>query len=102
MNQARRPVSYFRLGLLKRALPLAWLAAADALLQRSGALYSPSVFTRNRLRDEAAPALATALIFQCPQCQQRLIRGADEWRCAAGHRYRVRDGIHDFRAPRAG
>ena len=98
--EARLPVSYFRLGLLKRALPTAWLAAADALLQRSGALYSPSVFTRNRLRADAAAALTTELHFQCPQCQQRLSRGGDGWRCAAGHHYRVREGIHDFRAPR--
>ncbi len=100
-NEARRPVSYFRLGLLKRALPTHWLAAADALLQRSGVLYSPSVFTRNYLADENAGALTDELEFCCPRCQEHLERVGDSWRCHDGSRYAIHDGIHDFRAPLA-
>ena len=100
-SEARRPVSYFRLGLLKRTLPTPWLVAADTLLQHSGVLYSPSVFTRNRLADEKAAALTASLEFRCPRCQERLEREDETWRCRDGSRYAIRDGIHDFRAPLA-
>lgn len=48
--EARRAVSHFRVGLLKRAVPLNALVAADRLLQRVGALWpwTPSVFVRAR------------------------------------------------------
>jgi ubiquinone/menaquinone biosynthesis C-methylase UbiE len=48
--EARRAVSHFRLGWLKRRAPLAWLVAADRALQRIGALWpwTPSIFVRAR------------------------------------------------------
>ena len=96
-NEGNRPVSYFRLGILKRTLPTRWLAALDAVLQNTGALYSPSIFTRNRLLPTEAAPLTDSLAFQCPTCHHSLTREADSWLCPDGCRYAIRDGIHDFR-----
>ncbi len=97
-SEARRPASYFRLGLLKRTLPLGWLVAADALLQSTNWLYSPSIVTRNRLVKGAAP-LRAELAFSCPSCKTELTRAGETWHCAGGCHFAIRDGIHDFRAP---
>lgn len=50
--ETRRAVSHFRLGWLKRRVPLNWLIAADRALQRVGAFWTwtPSVFVRARKR----------------------------------------------------
>ncbi len=96
-NESKRPVSFLRLGILKRIFPAAWLAAFDALLQTTGALYSPSIFTRNRLIQDEALARAERLIFTCPSCHVPLQRENESWRCSTGCRYLIRDGIHDFR-----
>src|SRR5260370_12019845 len=44
--EARRAVSHFRVGLLKRAVPVRWLAGADRALQRIGGMWpvTPSIF----------------------------------------------------------
>ena len=47
------PVSWFRLGLLKRALPTQLLAAMDGVLQRSNFALSPSVFLDLQLLGQA-------------------------------------------------
>ncbi len=48
--EARRAVSHFRVGLLKRTAPFGLLVAADRALQRVGALWpwTPSVFVKAR------------------------------------------------------
>ncbi len=50
--EARRAVSYFRVGFLKRHVPLRWLLFWERLAQATGrwtwSLYSPSVFLRLR------------------------------------------------------
>jgi ubiquinone/menaquinone biosynthesis C-methylase UbiE len=48
--EARRAVSHFRVGLLKRAVPVGLLAGADRALQRVGGLWpwTPSIFVRAR------------------------------------------------------
>lgn len=96
-NESKRPVSFLRLGILKRTLPAHWLVAFDAILQSTGALYSPSIFTRNRHVNEEALALSDPLVFYCPRCQVPLQFEGDSWRCPSGCRYLIRDGIHDFR-----
>lgn len=100
--RALRALSYLRLPLLKRALPAAWLAAADALLQPTGALLqlSPSVFVLARASGPAQPAPAGAF-FRCPECASLdLSDHADHLLCAGcGRRWPVRDGIYDFKEP---
>ena len=50
--EARRAVSHFRWGPLKRVVPLHWLIAADRALQRVGGRWpwTPSIFVRTRKR----------------------------------------------------
>lgn len=110
--EAKRSVSHFRLGLLKRLVPAKWLAALDGLLQPTGewAQFTPSVFVRaRRAGRDAVPAADRAgeiaapprpeVIFQCPSCGAHpLTAGADSLTCpACGRAYSLRDGIYDFR-----
>lgn len=100
VTERRRALSYFRLGILKRAFPTRLLVALDRLLQPSGewALYSPSVFTRNRaVGDEPAAALDGPL-FKCLNCGGLLRTEGETVVCANGDgRWAIRDGIYDFK-----
>ncbi len=108
--EAKRAVSHFRLGLLKRLVPAKWLAALDGLLQPTGewAQFTPSVFVRARRveRDGIPPegngriANPTYIeIFQCPSCGTHpLTAGAEALTCpSCGRAYELRDRIYDFR-----
>jgi SAM-dependent methyltransferase len=99
----RVPVSWLRLGVLKRYLPARLLAEWDGLLQGSGWLVSPSVFTLNSARSEVAAvnnlALTGEAILACPLSGSPLTRDGDTLVSADGTRWAVRDGIYDFRAP---
>ena len=97
------PISWFRLGLLKRSLPTRLLAALDRLLQRSGWTIAPSVFLDLRLNDgsrgRAAPAADPLDILQCPRSGARLRRVDDILVSDSGIRWAIRDGVYDFRQP---
>ena len=100
--EAKRSVSHFRLGLLKRLIPAKWLAALDGLFQPTGELfqYTPSVFVRaKRSRRNEAPD--TSDFFQCPECGKHpLASQPDRLTCSScGRIYHIRDGIYDFREP---
>lgn len=98
--EKRLPVSWLRLGLLKRALPTGLLVGVDSLLQHSGALWSPSVFLRASRAGQEAVAPADGDVLRCPRSGERLQREAD---CmvarGSGLRWAIRDGIYDFREP---
>ena len=100
--EAKRTVSHFRLGLLKRLVPAKWLAALDGLFQPTGEWFqfTPSVFVRARRAGRIANPTYTDF-FQCPECGQHpLASHADHLSCpACGRIYRIRDGIYDFREP---
>jgi ubiquinone/menaquinone biosynthesis C-methylase UbiE len=93
-------VSHFRVGFLKRYIPLNWLVKMDGLAQLSGNWWqlSPSVFVRARTRGESAQA-APGSFFRCPECERYpLVEQADAIGCTAcGRRFTIRDGIYDFR-----
>ena len=98
------PVSWFRLGLLKRLLPAALLAAMDAVLQRTRWTVSPSVFLDLRLRGaDETPKLSTSTdpleILRCPQTGDRLRIAGDVLISDGGIRWGIRDGVYDFRQP---
>ena len=94
----RIPVSFLRLGLLKKTLPTSVLVNLDSLLQKTGALYSPSVFTKNTAVGDTEDNLAAEEIFACPQTGEPLTRDGDTLICAdSGVRYAIRDGIYDFK-----
>ena len=65
-------VSHFRVGWMKRFIPLGLLVGMDSLAQLSGGWWqlSPSVFVRNRAVGETALAPEGAF-FRCPVCRAR-------------------------------
>ena len=97
----RIPLSFFRLGILKNNFPTGLLAGLDGILQRSGLLYAPSIFTSNQATSgETANNINTDSLFVCPETGGELIRDGDTLTCAdCGARYAVRDGIYDFKKP---
>jgi SAM-dependent methyltransferase len=102
-------VSHFRVGLLKRLLPLGLLVRMDSLAQLTGNAWqlSPSVFVRARAKtaaQESAGAGSTIVdgkdaFFRCPACQHAPLPDTPpELVCSAcGRRYPVVDGIYDLR-----
>ncbi|MBN1267107.1 MAG: methyltransferase domain-containing protein [Anaerolineales bacterium] len=93
-------VSHFRVGFLKRTIPLELLVGLDSLLQWTGSLVqlSPSVFVQNRAAGDT-PAADEGVFWRCPACGSLELEPGDEvLLCAAcGRRWPVRDGIYDFK-----
>ena len=91
-------VSHFRVGFLKRSLPLSFLTGLDSALQGTGALwqFTPSVFVRSTLT-QGTPLHDFA--FQCPQCGNHPLKPvlADITCPQCGKRFPYKDGIYDFR-----
>ena len=96
------PVSWFRLGLLKRTLPIGLLSQLDALLQRTGWTLSPSIFYNLKARGESGVFLETddpLAILKCPQSGTTLHRDGDILVSETGIRWGVQQGVLDFRQP---
>jgi ubiquinone/menaquinone biosynthesis C-methylase UbiE len=95
-------VSHFRIGFLKRWVPLGILVGVDALVQWTGALWqlSPSVFLRLALPGEHTIP-RTGEIFSCPECRhEQLQEQSDGLRCdGCGRVWGYQDGIYDFKNP---
>ena len=93
-------VSHFRIGALKKLIPLKALVWLDSLLQPTGSWIrvTPSVFTRMAAVGETPLAPAGAF-FQCPACASgTLADTSPELHCSqCGRTYPVKDGIYDFR-----
>ena len=95
-------VSHYRLGFLKRSIPLALLVWLDSLAQWTGDLWqlSPSVFVKAQASLGNKHAAANSF-FQCPQCALPLaILKHDYVACENDHRWGIADGIYDFKTPR--
>lgn len=97
------PVSWLRLGALKRSLPTGLLVSLDAILQRSSLAYSPSVFLDLRRQGDAALAAAGSddplALLRCPRTGATLQREADSLVSRDGLRWGIRAGVFDFRQP---
>jgi ubiquinone/menaquinone biosynthesis C-methylase UbiE/uncharacterized protein YbaR (Trm112 family) len=93
-------VSYFRLGWLKRILPVKLLAGMDSLMQLTGDWWqlSPSVFTRSQAIGETSIASSEAF-FKCPACgASHLEQRGEKLVCEeCSQEWAIRDGIYDFR-----
>ena len=102
-------VSHFRIGLLKRWIPISWLVAGDALAQWTGNWWqlSPSVFTLSTAIGEQ-PSPDPQAFFQCPACRTPLSNIPDPWSTSpeneaqfpcphCGRVWEYRDGIYDFK-----
>jgi len=100
--QRRIPVSYFRLSLLKKLLPIGLLAGLDGLTQLTGALYAPSVFVActaaGQTADNVSRADVERTLFACPDCGGELTRDGALLVCRReNRRWPIRDGIYDFK-----
>ena len=93
-------VSYFRLGGLKRIVPLKLLLGLDSMAQLTGNWWqlSPSVFTRNQARGET-PVASPEAFFKCPACgASHLEQRGDRVICEGCSReWPMIEGIYDFR-----
>lgn len=95
-------VSHFRVGLLKRILPVGLLVQADALAQLTGGLWqlSPSVFVRARASGAGRVELAE-WAWRCPVCGSlELNEEGRGLRCArCGRLWSTANGVYDFKKP---
>ena len=93
-------VSYLRLGMLKKHLPLAFLTSLERRLQLTGNRFqfSPSIFTRNQAAGVTAKA-AEGKFFRCPACtaDELMPHGARIICTGCNRSWPIRDGIFDFR-----
>jgi SAM-dependent methyltransferase len=98
LNEKRMPVSNLRIGLLKRYLPLSVLVAFDKVIQKTGMLYSPSIFTKNRAICQSYDQLAGDNIFCSPKSGGDLRRDGNMMICDTdGTRWRVEGNFYDFK-----
>lgn len=100
-REAVRTVSHFRVGLLKRLLPTAWLVALDRLAQPTGRWWqwSPSVFVRAAAGNHT-PAPEGAF-FACPECAAPLGSPPQAaFICTGcGRTWQRQGAIYNFREP---
>jgi ubiquinone/menaquinone biosynthesis C-methylase UbiE len=98
-----RTVSHFRIPLLKRLIPLPWLAALDRLAQPTGRWWqlTPSLFVRARAQKPVAGPPDG--FFCCPVCRNaHLLAQETALFCNdCGRRWRTDGGIYDFKTPLA-
>lgn len=100
--QQELTVSHFRLGFLKRSIPVQLLVGLDSMLQWTGSLwqYTPSVFVRSKVVGEQV-AYRASLIWRCPACGSMDLEPlGDHLHCKGCERkWSLRDGIYDFKEP---
>lgn len=101
MTTTRRlSASYLRVGTLKRVLPTRLLVALDEIVQASGWLVGPSVFTLNQAQGQTpdqVQQLQGEAIFACPHTGQPLQRRGDSLVSSEGRAWPIRDGIYVFK-----
>jgi len=98
----QRSISHFRIPLLKRIVPLHWLATADGVLQSSGEFWqlSPSLMLRADAHP-VGPIAPTQSFFRCQHCYStELSESENTITCPnCGPVCRISDGIYDFKEP---
>jgi SAM-dependent methyltransferase len=98
--QTQLAVSYLRLGVLKRRLPINLLTRLEGFLQPTGRWFqlSPSIFTRNQAAGDT-PIAQAGTFFKCPICESKNIepQGSRLICKQCSREWPIRDGIFDFR-----
>ncbi len=100
-------VSYFRVRILKRVVPLPALVLLDSFLQQLGTVWqlTPSIFVRAGIRNEgweaAAPPTKIVEFFKCPECGHSPLHAMQSClQCGNCERkWGFQGGIFDFRQP---
>jgi ubiquinone/menaquinone biosynthesis C-methylase UbiE len=98
-------VSHFRIGWMKRNVPVNWLVRMDSLAQHTGDLWqlAPSVFIKAIATGDSAGTpphdRSWSGIFRCPACGAlHLHEEPEALVCpACNRRWPYQDGIYDFR-----
>lgn len=100
--RARRSVSHFRVGFIKRLVPTRWLVKLDSLAQPTGRWWqlTPSVIIRS-LASRSKPAAAEGDFFRCPICHSgALVEQDNVLTCQSCQRqWSKHDGLYDFKEP---
>lgn len=98
----RLTVSHFRLGVLKRRVPLNILVVLDSIAQWTGALWqlSPSIFFGCQAQGQLEPGPSGAF-WRCPSCRSlEMIETPKGVHCqSCGLLWPKQDGIYDFKSP---
>lgn len=93
-------VSYFRVGALKRNLPVSLLTRLDQWLQPTGRWFqlSPSVFTRSCAEGQLSIA-PEGVFFKCVRCGSSSLsqQGSILFCTNCAKEWPVREGVYDFR-----
>jgi hypothetical protein len=101
--QHTRTLSHFRIALLKRIVPARILSALDGLFQPSGQWWrlAPSVMVLAQLKGVPQISQPEDIVFLCPICRNSSWHTTEsEMHCLSCHaRWRIDDGIYDFKAP---
>jgi ubiquinone/menaquinone biosynthesis C-methylase UbiE len=99
-------VSHFRMGLLKRTIPVPVLVFFDSLLQWTGAFFqwTPSVFIMARGGVQASDTEITKnelSFFKCPVCGHSPLQDNKTYLICPDcqSKWEFKDGIYDFRKP---
>jgi hypothetical protein len=96
-------VSHFRVGFLKRVVPIQALVTLDSLAQLTGNWWqlTPSVFMQNRHLSPGETA-EPGLFFACPECQKPLDEPENgRLVCSnCGLCWQYEDGLYDFKEPK--
>ncbi len=94
-------VSHFRIGILKRLMPLKLLVWLDALAQLTGDWWqlTPSVFVKSQTVGQTGAPPRAGAFFQCPTCGHNpLGESSDALHCpSCDKQWPIVDGIYDFR-----
>ncbi len=98
------PVSWLRLGPLKRLAPTGLLVRLDAALQRTTWTVAPSIFLDLRLSEsksvnEAESTRDPVSILECPRTGSDLRRVGDVLVSEDGARWGIKQGVYDLRQP---
>ena len=100
--RARRSVSHFRVGFIKRLVPTRWLVKLDSLAQPTGRWWqlTPSVIVKS-LASRSKPAAAEGDFFRCPICHSgALVEQDNVLTCQSCQRqWSKHDGLYDFKEP---
>ncbi len=98
--QKQLAVSYLRLALFKRILPINLLSKLESWLQPTGNLIqlSPSVFTYSQAVGDS-PKAQPGTFFKCPVCESYNLKphGARLICVDCNRQWPIREGIFDFR-----
>jgi hypothetical protein len=99
-------VSHFRIGILKRTIPVSILVFFDSLIQWTGAFlqWTPSVFVRARRGSQGSghsEAINELAYFKCPECGISPLQDKKTYLLCPNcqNKWEIKNGIYDFREP---